>query len=692
MSDRAIVSLLRVLALSGAVVSIFAAGLTLVDTDPAILLSEGGAFLVFAIFFAVVVWVVAPRQPRNAVVWLMATTAAASGAYLAAWLIATAIVGDPGLLEQSFHVPADIPPRAAWIIALVVPVATGLMVAQLTFGILLFPDGRLPSRRWRFAAALILLGITLEIAGLSWAFRPSNTASTANRNPLVDAGDLLVLVGALLSLVGLWRRFASSGGQARQQIKWILWGASILVLSLSALLIWDGTAVGEVLLALFALAGGVFVVAYGIAVGKYRLYDIDLVISRTFVYGALAVFITGVYVAAVVGAGGVLGIDAGSSPWLWLGATVLIAIVFEPLRERLQRLANRLVYGRRATPYEVLSEFAHRITGSDEALLNQVARSLAKGTTAASAKVWVRSGDTFHRVAEWPPGDGAAVASQAALALDCDLVRLVVYEDEVLGALTLTAARSQALLPTDERLLEQLASGLGLVLRNTSLGEDLRARVEELRRSRERLVTVQDETRRLLERQLHDGVQQRLVALKVKLALVRRRAETAGSSEVANLLGNATGETDMAIESLRDFARGVYPPLLEAEGPAAALTSQTLKLPIKVIVDTSGVARYPRPVEAAVYFCILEALQNVAKHAGAAEAHVVLLGEDGALRFEVSDDGRGFDPSLVHLGSGLTNLADRLDALDGRLEVTSSPGRGTTIRGRLPIPHLEAVP
>jgi signal transduction histidine kinase len=257
-----------------------------------------------------------------------------------------------------------------------------------------------------------------------------------------------------------------------------------------------------------------------------------------------------------------------------------------------------------------------------------------------------------------------------------------------LGALTLSAARGQVLLPTDERLLGQMASGMGLALRNIRLGEDLRGQVQALRHSRQRLLTVQDETRRLLERQLHDGVQQRLVALKVRLSLARREANESGIEEAADLLARVAEDTDHAIDSLRDFARGIYPPLLEAEGPGAALASQALKLPIEVTVHAAGFGRHSRPVEAAIYFSVLEALQNVVKHAGATSAHVSIRQDDDVVSFEISDDGRGFDEATAVRGSGLANLADRLDALDGSVDITSSPGRGTTIRGTIPSRQL----
>jgi signal transduction histidine kinase len=691
MTERGSVAFLRATALLGAILGIVGTvAIPLTGADPSLLLTEGGAFFLFSLFYATAVWFVAPRQSRNPVVWIMAATSFFAGLYNSAWALVFGLTGDLSIVDR--YVPADNPTWVALIFFFILPIATGGIVTQLTFGLLLFPDGRLPSERWQpvgwFSAGVVVL----IIGASAWDFRPGST-EVEGGGTASQIAAVLMLVAALLAVLSLAGRFRRSTGVTRQQLKWVLWGASLLVLSLIVLQAFMTTVYEELFLAVFAMAGGAFVASYGIALGKYRLYDIDVVISRTMVYGVLAVFITGVYVAAVVGVGGLLG-NEESHPWLSIGATALVALAFEPLRERLQRFANRLIYGKRATPYEVLSEFSRKITAGDEALLEQVARSLAEGTTASQASVWVRHDGLIRQTAVWPPGEeeaSVAIAANGAASSAVDLMVPVSHDGEALGALTLTAARGQTLLPMDQRLVEQVASGMGLALRNIRLGEDLRSRIDSLHQSRQRLVTVQDETRRHLERQLHDGVQQRLVGLKVRLALVRTEAEASGVGQVADLLGGVATETDQAIDLLRDFARGIYPPLLEAEGPAAALASQVLKLPIEVTVHAAGVGRHPRPVEAAVYFCVLEALQNVVKHARASSAHVAIHEREASLDFEVSDDGKGFDPAKVQTGSGLTNLADRLDALDGRLGVDSAPGRGTTVRGSIPTRLLQGV-
>ncbi|MGZ4151902.1 MAG: sensor histidine kinase, partial [Actinomycetota bacterium] len=216
--------------------------------------------------------------------------------------------------------------------------------------------------------------------------------------------------------------------------------------------------------------------------------------------------------------------------------------------------------------------------------------------------------------------------------------------------------------------------------------------LEELRDSRRRIVAAQDERARKLERNIHDGAQQQLVALAVKQRLAESLVDRDPTKAKA-MLADIQAETQEALETLRDLARGIYPPLLADKGLGAALTAQARKATLPVDVETDGIGRYPQEVEAAVYFCCLEALQNVSKYAQASRAAVRLSATDGVLRFEVRDDGAGFDPQVVSFGTGLQGMADRLDAIRGSLEVRSAPGEGTTLTGTVPVaPNADHVP
>ena len=570
-----------------------------------------------------------------------------------------------------------------------------------------FPTGRVLSPRWRWLIRLefFMAGSLFLLIAFSQDLGPlvDDVTIWTIRNPIgfvsesffagpaftaIWLGGLLVLtLGSAASMIVRYRR---SGAEERGQIKWLLYAVGFFTVMYTSMFFlteaWNLPVLADIL---FLLSIALIPFAIAIAVLRFRLFDIDVVISRTLVYGVLGLLISGVYVAIVVGLGGLLGGGGGEPDTvLSVGATAVIAIGFQPVRRWLQGVANRLVFGRRASPYQVLSDFARRLSATDEGLVGQVARSLADGTSASSAGVWVRSGDRFERRSVWPPVDGLGEGEGSVpVGVDVfpgvDRVAWVTHDGERLGALTLSFPRGQVPTPVDERLLGELAAGMGLALRNSVLTESLRVRIEELRESRRRIVAVQDQTRRQLERDLHDGAQQQLVALKVKLALARRLAGSGAAPRTAEVLEGLNAEAEGAIQSMRDFARGIYPPLLESEGLAAAVLAHARKCPIPVSVDTGGVGRFPQPVETTVYFCIVEALQNTVKHARASSAHVILGEEDSQVTFTVTDDGTGFDPSGPW-GHGLTNISDRLDANGGRLHLDTTPGEGTTITGSIP--------
>jgi signal transduction histidine kinase len=264
-------------------------------------------------------------------------------------------------------------------------------------------------------------------------------------------------------------------------------------------------------------------------------------------------------------------------------------------------------------------------------------------------------------------------------------------QGELLGALSVTKRRGEALTPIEQKLVDDLAHQAGLVLKNVGLSADLRARLDELRASRQRLVSAQDVERRRLERDLHDGAQQHLVALKVKLGLAEMLL-LRDPTKAAGILGQIKGDADEALETLRDLARGIYPPLLADKGLVVALESQVRKAMVPVRVESAGVARYAQDIEATVYFCVLEALQNVQKYAGASQVVVRLRAstDPATLTFEVEDDGTGFETATARKGAGLTNMNDRVDALGGTVQVMSHPGAGTRVSGDLRV--QESVP
>jgi signal transduction histidine kinase len=654
-----------------------------------------------AVSFGFVGALVASRQPRNPTGWLFLFVAVAIG---------LGGVADEYALYALLTHRGSLPGGVwavwleSWVQSLLFPAGA---IALL---MLLLPDGRLLSRRWRWVARAAVILSALGVLGGAFVAgplatgtpnfpTPQNPIGVAGNGPLgialslFDAAWLPGFVVFALAAAAPLLRLRRSRGDERQQLKWIAYavivsGTAIILSSLGTLFvphfpIWPGSAA----LGWFGVG---LPAATGVAIFKHRLYDIDVVISRTLVYGSLAVFITAVYVGIAVGIGALVG--GGGKPNLGLSilATAIVAVGFQPVRERVQKVANRLVYGKRATPYEVLSQFSERVAESyaSDDVLPRMARVLAEGTNADLAEVWLRTGESLHRAAVFPLDDATPAAvhlnGTALVIPGADRSVVVRHQGEVLGALTVTKRRGEQITPIEVKLMDDLAHQAGLVLKNVGLTADLQARLVDLRASRQRLVAAQDDERRKLERNLHDGAQQHLVAIKVKLGLVEMLATRDPEKAKATIV-SLKHDADEALETLRDLARGIYPPLLAEKGLSTALEAQARKATLPVTVEANGIGRYPQDTEAALYFCILEALQNIQKYAQASSATVRLRTDGDQLSVEVADDGRGFDVSTTIRGNGLTNMEDRLDALGGTLHIVSSPGGGTTLRVILPV-------
>jgi signal transduction histidine kinase len=503
----------------------------------------------------------------------------------------------------------------------------------------------------------------------------------ANRElAFIGLGGLILLgVCAILSIASLVVRSRTASADERHQIRWIAIGAAVFLavwlLSFVAQPVF-GVSPGDdaIVSSLTLLFYCAIPVSIGIAILKYRLYDIDIVIRKTLVVAVLAAFFVLVY-ALVVGGVGAL-VETSSNSTLSFAAAAVVAVLFQPALGRARRFADRVVYGERATPYEVLAEFSEHLadTYAADDVLPRTARVLAEGVGADRARVWLSAGRELRPVATWP--------NDADPARPDDHRAEVRHQGELLGALSVAMPASDPMDPAKEKLMADLAAQAGLVLRNVRLVEDLRG-------SRRRLVSAQDEERRRLERNIHDGAQQQLVALAVKARLARQLTDR-DPEKVVQLLTQIEAETSRALEDLRDLARGIYPPLLADKGLAAALQAQARRSAIHVEVIADGVSRYPQAVEAAVYFSVLEALQNVAKYADASRVDVRLAQPGSALTFEVRDDGRGFDPSSIGYGTGLQGIADRLAALNGTLRVASAAGDGTTVTGVIPLEEVTA--
>jgi signal transduction histidine kinase len=651
-------------------------------------LMDAFAFTPLLLAFAVVGAIVAGHRPANPIGWL----------FLAEGLGFAVGVATDTYATYATRAGAPAPPSVAWAVWL------GAILGELGFlfalAVLLFPDGRLPSPRWRVVAWLIVAGealVVLTAATSSAALRAQAAAVLVSpvrlipdsvAYPVVNVVQTAFLPLAVAAAAGLAVRYRRATPDVRHQIKWVAYAS---LLTAIALLI-SGLVLGNPLGALLTV-GPLIPVAAGIAIFKYRLYDIDVVISKTIVYGSLAAFITLVYVLIVVGIGS-LGSGfgrAGSRPDLGLSilATAVVAVAFQPVRERAQRLANRLVFGKRATPYEALSEFAGRMGGTyaTEDALPRMAQVLAEGTGAARTVVWLKDGAELAVGACWPadaapPGRVGFAGGAAPTITGTNRVALVYHQGEALGALSVAKRPGENLTPVEDKLMSDLAAQAGLLLHNIGLTQQLRARLAELQASRLRIVAAADDQRRRIEHDIHDGAQQQLLAIGATLALAETVAGQDEERERA-LVAQLKAETSGALETLRELARGIYPPLLADQGLAAAVSAHASKAPGQVEVDAVGVGRYPADLETAIYFCCVEALQNAARHAPGSAIQVSLAEDEGQVVFSVTDDGPGFVPATPPAGTGLRNMGDRLAALGGSCQIDSSPGVGTTIAGRI---------
>ncbi|HVS04744.1 MAG TPA: sensor histidine kinase [Candidatus Dormibacteraeota bacterium] len=640
---------------------------------------------IFGVAFVLVGALVASRQPRNPVGWIFwgGGIEAAIQSLMTEYSWTASRIGPlPGATETG------------WLAG---GLGEALFLLAFTNIVLFFPDGHLPSPRWRPVA--IAAGVLIAISGLL------QTIYTAPGSPSSGppVASTLALPAVLVAIVGLVVKYRRADRDRRQQIKWVAFAAAVIlvcVLILPAATVallpheFFTSAVASSVFGLGTLTIVLLPIAMAIAILRYRLYDIDVVINRTLAYGALALAITLIYVAVVVGVGSLVGRGGQANFILSIAATALVAVVFQPIRARAQRFANRLVYGERATPYEVLSRFSERIadTVASDETLGQMARVLAQGTGATRAEVWLRGASTLHCAAAYPepferpepvplpPGGSPQIAG-------ADAVAPVSHQGELLGALAVRKRKGESMSPIEEKLLADLARQAGLVLKNVGLTADLRRRLEELRASRERLVSAQDAERRRLERNIHDGAQQNLVALKVKLGLARHTWKKQPERMEA-LLDELVADADESLNTLRELARGIYPPLLAEKGLATALEAQGRRASIPVQLSTNGAGRYRPDLEAAIYFCCLEALQNAAKYSGASLVQIQLSQENGELVFAVKDDGRGYDALRMKPGAGLQNMIDRVEALGGRLEIESAVGTGTLVTGHVPVPVI----
>ncbi len=530
-----------------------------------------------------------------------------------------------------------------------------------------------------------------------------------------------VLAGAAL-LISV-ARLRASAGPARGRLLWLAWGATVtFALSVAAGAL---SALIDRPHQLYAgLALGCVVVPASVALGRSARANAvaERVLVQTLVVAGLVTLVGAVYPLVVIGTlGRVPEADERTTLLLSIVAAAIACLLAFPARRRLEEWARQHVYGEPHAPDEALRTFGNRMSRAvplDELLL-QLVETLKKTMQLEAAEMWTGSDGLLTRtvsVPDRPPaqlrlsGEELPVAARAQAqgnawlqvwvpklleGREDRLVRsvAVAHLGELLGLIVVERPGHASPFSEDEdRVLVDLARQMGLALHNVRLDSALQASLEELQlrnaeliASRARIVAAADESRRRIERNLHDGAQQHLVALAVKVGLLKTLI-AADPNNAAGMLDGLGDDVQATLTELRALAHGIYPPLLRDRGLSEALHSAANRAALPTVVQVDGAGRSDTDVEAAVYFCCLEAMQNAGKYAGEQARVTVALGsDDGSLWFEVRDDGAGFDPVSQAEGHGFVNMRDRLGAFGGDLEVRSSPGSGTCIRGTVPL-------
>jgi signal transduction histidine kinase len=576
---------------------------------------------------------------------------------------------------------------------------------------LVIPDGSIgrPARR------------NLAIAGYAVAALIAIVMVIGDRIPAVPAVAASTTLAILVGLPAAHQTYLRSSGLARQRLQLVgcavavILEVALVVAALNVLVDWPSHA-AEVAAAATAL------VPLALAAGTSPRISrrVDRVLVHTVSATGLTAVVVAVYLVIVIGLGRTPDDTERNLLVLSMLAAAIASLAYVPARERLAETANRLVYGERHPPDEVLRTWGSRLSRSipmDELLL-QLAESLRKVLVLRRAEIWTGTPDSLElavsvpdRTApplhlgpeEQPVVTRAGVTGNAwlevwlpALLQDRPPSQLRVapasHSGELLGLLVIErAADGDHFTDEDDRVLTELARQVGLALHNVQLDsalqeslENLKRANEDLRTSRARIVATGDAERRKIERNLHDGAQQHLVALAVNLRLTKDilADDPEGAAEMLDALGEAVKDT---IQELRDLAHGIYPPLLMDAGLSEALRAAANRSPLGVSVAADGIGRYTTEVEAAVYFCCLEAMQNAAKHAPDSSVSIRLLESDGVLQFSVKDDGPGFDVAAATAGHGYVNMSDRLGAIGGTVEWLSAPGEGAEISGTIPV-------
>jgi signal transduction histidine kinase len=622
------------------------------------------------------------RHPHNAVGWLILVTGFCSG--LTALAAGTALYG---LVS-----PANARLATLWAQWLDRWVWLPTSALPTLFIFLLFPDGCLPGRRWAPVGWAGAMGLAAAILGLAlhpgtieaWDIRGENPVGIPGAGQFLEAVHNLGLLAITLAFIGsvlaVGVRFRRSRGVEREQMKWLLYAVGLTVFGavlaglVPMVVPLSETAVSELGLVVTSLGLLGIAASVSLAILRHGLYDINLVINRTLVYGALTTGVFGLYLLTIAGLG--LLFQAPGSPGLALVGVGFVAVLVQPLRDRLQRGVNRLMYGERDEPYAVLSRLGQRLEGAlaPETVLPNVVGTLAQALKLPYVAIALL--DNGGNAVKEPEAPIAAHGAPAGA-----IVRLpLVYQGEALGHLEVSPRAGESLSAADRRLLVDLARQAGVAIHAVRLTADLQ-------RSRAQLVTAREEERRRLRRDLHDGLGSQLAALHLRADTVRALVAK-DPREAEAVAAELRDELRGAVSDIRRLVYELRPPALDELGLAGALRHLASKTtstggPRVQVEAPEALPVLPAAVEVAAYRVAQEALANVVHHAHA-QTSTIRLGVDQAVHLEIADDGRGLPPNF-RAGIGLRSMRERAAELGGTCDIVARPGGGTRLLARLPL-------
>jgi signal transduction histidine kinase len=616
------------------------------------------------------------------------------GRRVAFWLLAGGALFAVGVClgDAITDLPAVAGSSSAWLVLLIGECASNLAAVTGIGLIGLFPTGVPQSRGERAVlSATALIAVLLPVALMASSptppaglfqdaehgiVSPLFTRALLPVEPILAALQFTFSAWVFLGLVMLYLRYRRSAAADRRRIRWMLVGtgsALLVFVANSAVATFSSGTVATVAVWVLWVLGLLLVFAsLAVALSDDGLLGIDRAARRSVIYRMLWLMIAAVYVAAATA----LGILA--SRYLPVGVAMLLAagaaLAFQPAQRKLERLADRWVFGRRLDGYTVLTRFGAMLETTPGApnLLPRLADAIREGL----AVEWVRV-----RLG----AEAATAGLDPGATPDPAYVAPLVHAGITLGRIECGPRRDGPLLDEDHRLLAHLAGQAATAASNMRLTAELIA-------SRARIAHAQDAERQRIQRDLHDGAQQDVVALTAKLALSRERLRR-GDPHADEPLAELQRDLGHLLTTLREFAHAIHPPVLADQGLLDAIEAQAARLPLEVVIEADPAlrgVRYPAHIETTTWYVVAEALTNAVKHARAERVLVALAQPDGHLTVEVRDDGCGFDPGSPR-GLGLAGLTDRISIVHGALRIDSQPGRGTTLHAEIPLPAPDAV-